>query len=224
MYGRRAKRLLYVKNCDRIADMSREMKLITDKQIDRTCAVFTEMFEDYPLYTEIFGREDGWRKRIYYLFKVEVTRGKRYTYANEDFTAICSIMRPDDKGKEKSMTSLFANPFFSIPFFRAVGRKQAKIALEYANMTEEIAKKYYNPETDCYIKNIGVAKASRGKGLLHAMIDEICEDMPVCLETHDETNVAIYQKLGFILLETVDFHGVNHYFMKRPAKQAESEI
>lgn len=56
------------------------------------------------------------------------------------------------------------------------------------------------------------------------MLDEICGDMPICLETHDETNVAIYQKLGFILLETVDFHGVNHYFMKRPTKTEDTEI
>ena len=200
------------------------MKLIKNNDINRACAVFAEMFEDYPLYSTLLGTEGDLKKKIYYLFKVEVSLGKRYTYANEDFTAICSIIRPDDKGNERSLASLFVNPFFAIRFFKAVSRKEAKIAMEYVSFAEQVSEPFYNPETDCYIKNIGVAKASRGRGLLRTMLDEICGDMPICLETHDETNVAIYQKLGFILLETVDFHGVNHYFMKRPTKQVESEI
>lgn len=204
--------------------MSNQMKLIKNNDINRACAVFAEMFEDYPLYSTLLGTEGDLKKKIYYLFKVEVSLGKRYTYANEDFTAICSIIRPDDKGKEISLASLFVNPFFSIPFFKAVSRKEAKIAMEYVSFAEQVSEPFYNPETDCYIKNIGVAKASRGRGLLHTMLDEICGDMPICLETHDETNVAIYQKLGFILLETVDFHGVNHYFMKRPTKTEDTEI
>lgn len=204
--------------------MSDQMKLIKNNDINRACAVFAEMFEDYPLYSTLLGTEGDLKKKIYYLFKVEVSLGKRYTYANEDFTAICSIIRPDDKGKERSLASLFVNPFFAIPFLKAVSRKEAKIAMEYASFAEQVSEPFYNPETDCYIKNIGVAKASRGRGLLHTMLDEICEDMPICLETHDETNVAIYQKLGFILLETVDFHGVNHYFMKRPTKTEDTEI
>lgn len=204
--------------------MSDQMKLIKNNDINRACAVFAEMFEDYPLYSTLLGTEGDLRKKIYYLFKVEVSLGKRYTYANEDFTAICSIIRPDDKGKERSLASLFVNPFFAIPFFKAVSSKEAKIAMEYVSFAEQVSEPFYNPETDCYIKNIGVAKASRGRGLLHTMLDEICGDMPICLETHDETNVAIYQKLGFILLETVDFHGVNHYFMKRPTKTEDTEI
>lgn len=200
------------------------MKLIKNNDINRACAVFAEMFEDYPLYSTLLGTEGDLKKKIYYLFKVEVSLGKRYTYANEDFAAICSIIRPDDKGKERSLASLFVNPFFVIPFFKAVSRKEAKIAMEYVSVAEQVSEPFYNPETDCYIKNIGVAKASRGRGLLRAMLDEICGDMPICLETHDETNVAIYQKLGFILLETVDFHGVNHYFMKRPTKTEDTEI
>lgn len=204
--------------------MSNQMKLIKNNDINRACAVFAEMFEDYPLYSTLLCTEGDLKKKIYYLFKVEVSLGKRYTYANEDFTAICSIIRPDDKGKERSLASLFVNPFFSIPFFKVVSRKEAKIAMEYVSFAEQVSEPFYNPETDCYIKNIGVAKASRGRGLLHTMLDEICGDMPICLETHDETNVAIYQKLGFILLETVDFHGVNHYFMKRPTKTEDTEI
>ncbi|UKI21518.1 MAG: hypothetical protein L6V83_00555 [Christensenella sp.] len=69
---------------------------------------------------------------------------------------------PDDKGKERSLASLFVNPFFAIPFFKAVSRKEAKIAMEYVSFAEQVSEPFYNPETDCYIKNIGVAKSEQG--------------------------------------------------------------
>lgn len=131
---------------------------------------------------------------------------------------------PRRQGQGKKFGVAVCQSVFAIPFFKAVSRKEAKIAMEYVSVAEQVSEPFYNPETDCYIKNIGVAKASRGRGLLRAMLDEICGDMPICLETHDETNVAIYQKLGFILLATTNIHGINHYFMKRPAKSEDTEI
>lgn len=106
--------------------MSNQMKLIKNNQIDRACAVFTEMFEDYPLYSTLLGTEGDLKKKIYYLFKVEVSLGKRYTYANEDFTAICSIIRPDDKGKERSLAALFANPFLLYRFSKRSAAKKPR--------------------------------------------------------------------------------------------------
>lgn len=189
------------------------MRKIRRNEIDKTCRAFAEMFEDYPLYFALFGKDEKTFERNFYLFKTEVLLAKNYTYANDDFTVICSVKRPSDK--EGDMRRIFANPFFAIPFFKAVGKKQAKIALEYAKTADEVAKRHYDPSTDCYIKNVGVAKSRRGQGLLRKTIDELCKDMPICLETHDEGNVAIYEKLGFKVLETVDFHGAKHYFMKR---------
>lgn len=125
--------------------MINQMKLIKNNDINRACAVFAEMFEDYPLYSTLLGTEGDLKKKIYYLFKVEVSLGERYTYANEDFTAICSIIRPDDKGKERSLASLFVNPFFAIPFFKAVSRKEAKIAMEYVSFAEQVSEPFYNP-------------------------------------------------------------------------------
>lgn len=52
------------------------MKLIKNNDINRACAVFAEMFEDYPLYSTLLGTEGDLKKKIYYLFKVEVSLGK----------------------------------------------------------------------------------------------------------------------------------------------------
>lgn len=60
-------------------------------------------------------------------------------------------------------------------------------------MADEVAKKYYNPKTDCYVKNIGVRKEFRGQGKLKGMLKEFCGDLPIYLETQDENDVAIYK-------------------------------
>lgn len=59
------------------------------------------------------------------------------------------------------------------------------------------AKKYCNPSTDCYIKNVGVDEKARGKGLLGTAVAELCGNMPIYLETHTESKVALYGKTGF---------------------------
>ena len=88
---------------------------------------------------------------------------------------------------------------------------------EYVAFAQGFAEKYYDPATDCDIKNIGVAKSARGKGLLRKALNELCSDMPVYLETHTQENVSLYEHLGFQLLESAPFHGYTHYCMKRPA-------
>ena len=47
------------------------------------------------------------------------------------------------------------------------------------------------------------------------MIDELCGDSPIYLETHSEENVAIYEHMGFKVCEKVEFHGYHHYAMRR---------
>lgn len=114
------------------------MRKIKRNEIDKTCKAFAEMFEDYPLYFALFGKDEKTFERNFYLFKTEVLLAKNYTYANDDFTVICSVKRPSDK--EGDMRRIFANPFFAIPFFKAVGKEQAKIALEYAKPRTKLQK------------------------------------------------------------------------------------
>lgn len=77
------------------------------------------------------------------------------------------------------------------------------------------AKKYCNPSTDCYIKNVGIDEKARGKGLLGTAVAELCGNMPIYLETHTESKVALYGKTGFGLRETSDYHGVPVFAMTR---------
>ena len=103
----------------------------------------------------------------------------------------------------------------SSPQRRATGTRALKLAGEYLRFAEAISAKYYDPAHDAYVKNIGVAACARGQGRLHRMLDELCGDLPVYLETHDENNVAIYEHMGFKVCEVAEFYGYTHYAMHR---------
>lgn len=202
------------------------MEKLKKSQIKKACRVFADIFSEYEAYDVLFGEDKGLRRR-YYLYRLEVYMARDYTYVDEDFGAICSIKKPsklisDENGKvsiqyekEHSCTPLFFNPFFTLAFFKAVGIEQFKAACEYVKMADEAAKFHYNPHTDYYVKNIGVIKSARGQGRLKCMLNEICGDNPIYLETHDINNVEIYKKLGFELMEAIEWRGITHYAMRR---------
>ena len=189
------------------------MEKITRKEIKKASAVFTDIFSEYEAYDVLFGKRNR-LKRMYYLFRAEVFCAQNFTYKDGDFLALCSIKTPSDA--EIELKKAFTNPFFDLAFFLNVGIKQAKIAKQYVEMADSVAQKYYNPQTDCYIKNIGVIEKCRGQGKLKMMLNEICKDMPVFLETQDPNDVAIYKKLGFEVCEIVEWRGITHVAMRRP--------
>lgn len=192
------------------------MEKITRKEIKKASAVFTEIFSEYEAYDVLFGKRNR-LKRMYYLFRAEIFCAQNFTYKDGDFLALCSIKTPSDK--EVELKKAFSNPFFALSFLFNVGFKQVKTAKQYVDMADSVAKKYYNPQTDCYIKNIGVIKQFRGQGKLKNMLNEICKDMPVFLETQDPADVAIYKKLGFQVCEIVEWKGITHVAMRRDASK-----
>lgn len=204
------------------------MEKMKRSQIIKVSKVYADIFSEYEGYDILFGYDKRRFKRRYYLYRLEVYMAKDFTYIDDDFSALCSIKSPSkiqqgEEGNyvivgdmEYSAKPLFFNPFFGIAFFSAVGIKQFKTALEYVDMAEKVAKRHYNPHTDYYIKNIGVIESERGNGKLKKMLNEICGNNPIYLETQDDIDVAIYQKLGFELLETVEWRGIKHYAMRRP--------
>lgn len=195
------------------------MRKIKNNEVKKVCKEFTQTFKSYKAY-EIFFPKKDLNKGVYYFFRFEVSAARNYTYVDGDYDVIASVKKPGDKDCNPALQ--FVNPFFAVAFYVATGNFAISLASEYVSFADKIAKKYYNPLTDCYIKNIGVAERARGKGLLRKAIDELCGDSAVYLETHDEKNVEIYRHLGFELCEVADFHGVNHYAMRRPAKAENS--
>lgn len=189
------------------------MKKIKINEAKKAGEIFAEIFTDYDLYNLIFTKNERQQKRISYFFTYEVYSSLNSTYEFDDFKAIATVVRPGDK--KTNPARLFLNPLYAAKFLFATGIKAIKIGSEYMRFAEKASSKYYNPETDCYIKNIGVIKECRGQGYLRKMVNDLCGEMPVVLETHLESNVTIYEKLGFSIMEIFDFHGKKHYVMKK---------
>ena len=188
------------------------MRKLSTKEIPNACRMLAESFAEYGAYRAILD-EKHFDNGIYWLFRYELHVSSDYNYTDGDTDVVVALKRPGDK--DKSDATFFANPFRAAGFLSAVGRRGISVAREYVAMTEETAAKFYNPDTDCYLKNIGVKKSARGKGLLRKALSELCGDMPIYLETHTEENVAIYRRLGFEVCAEVPFYGFTHYAMKR---------
>lgn len=189
------------------------MRKITKKEAKKAGRIFAGIFSEYDLYDLIFKKDEKQEKRISYFFTYEVYSSLNSTYEFDDFKALATVIKPGER--ETNPLKLFLNPLYALKFLFSTGLKSIRIGKEYMEFAENTSAEYYNPSTDCYIKNIGVIKECRGQGYLKRMIDEICGDMPVILETHLDTNVRIYEKLGFKVLNVKDFHGKKHYVMKR---------
>ena len=190
------------------------MRKISKDELKKTSSLFAEMFSDYTPY-RLFFDDKHLAKGTELLFRCEVFCALNYTYTDENFEVIASVKRPGDK--DRDLTLLLADPRFSFEAMKVGNSRNISLLKEYVAFAQGFAEKYYNPDTDCYIKNIGVAKSARGKGLLRKALNELCSDMPVYLETHTQENVSLYEHLGFQLLESAPFHGYTHYCMKRPA-------
>lgn len=186
------------------------MRKINDDEIIKISEAFTDMFRDYDAY-RLFFDEKHLLSGIRAFFLYEVFTAKNYTYTDGDCAVVASVKLPSDK--DVSSALFFDDPVLSREFFNAVDDKTFALAEEYVDFNKSLAGRHYDPSTDCYVKNIGVKKQARGKGLLRKTLSALCGDRPVYLETHSEENVKIYEKLGFFVVERADFHGVTVFAM-----------
>lgn len=71
----------------------------------------------------------------------------------------------------------------------------------------------------CYLLAIGVLPAGQGNGLASKLMNFVlefnkCNKIPVFLETANPTNVEIYKKKGFKVMNTFEPENIKIYFMK----------
>lgn len=189
------------------------MRKIKPIEIGKVCRLLTDIFADYEAYRLFFPDEKRLARGIEAFFRYEIYASQEYTWVSDDFLSVAAVKCPGDKDRDPKLQ--FLNPVFALSFLSSAGIKAVRLAGEYIRFAEKIAEKYYDPDRDCYIKNIGVAPEARGQGRLRLMTDELCGDMPVYLETHDDKNVRIYEHMGFRVCETAVFHGYTHYAMRR---------
>ena len=189
------------------------MRKIERHEIEKVSKLFAEIFADYEAYRLFFPEEKKLARGIEAFFRYEIYASQLYTWVDNDFLSAAAVKCPGDRDCDPK--ALLFNPIHALSFLTATGTRALKLAGEYLRFAEAISAKYYDPAHDAYVKNIGVAACARGQGRLHRMLDELCGDLPVYLETHDENNVAIYEHMGFKVCEVAEFHGYTHYAMHR---------
>ncbi|MEG2450339.1 MAG: hypothetical protein RSB59_00900 [Clostridia bacterium] len=191
------------------------MKKISSSDMKEVSKMFAEIFSDYPLYKFFFqDNQNPLQKCIYYYFRFSIFERKTFTYVSEDKTCAAIVQSPKDK-KANFLPLLVRNGFFG-RFYHVLGKNSIKVWRAYSDFSKK-ARAEVMQVGDYYIKSIGVVSSARGRGLMHKMIDELCGNAGIVLETHDTRNISLYENIGFKLVQTLDFRGNNHYLMRREA-------
>ena len=103
-----------------------------------------------------------------------------------------------------SLWAMFRGGAFGLPF--AVGLRPFLRLLAYLDHSEKLRKRHIR-RPHWYLQLLGVDPAHHGKGhaasLLRSMLSRLDrEQIPCCLDTENEINVAMYEHFGFRVLES----------------------
>lgn len=195
------------------------MRKIRNDEIEKTARIMAKCFVDYPLYNVFFKDDEKKIKKVFYFFWFRMYTRKNYSYITDDEDVVISYKKPEDK--DISAIGLLFNLKFLFGFLLTVPLSSLKLVSEFGAMEEEYQKIYYNPHTDCYAQAICVLKESRGNGEIFKALKELDDGRPIFCETHTEANRDLYKLIGVKECATGNWHGVNHYVMKKRGQYLE---
>lgn len=197
-----------------------ELLRLTDKHLDEASTAFSEIFRDYPLFSYMV-EDPAARPRIYpYFFRLMVKHTIKFgeAYATSDNMEGIALWLPS----ERSDISLWSNLMNGgIDLLLKAG---IKVAYRSMVFTEFASKLHHEAvvKPHIYLFLIGVKKKHRGKGyssmLMRPMMEHSDhEGLPIFLETHDASNMPIYEYLGFETArhEVIPDSNVDHWAMMR---------
>ncbi|MGJ0629753.1 GNAT family N-acetyltransferase [Xenorhabdus bovienii] len=171
----------------------RELKEISETQLTRCTQTLTRAFDGYSLMRHFLAENDHQQRvRRYqetFLRKVGMTVG--HVWATDDGTAVSIWTAPDIEDAEAVFAPL------SIEFEKIAGSRANVMQASEAIMAKE------RPKFPCWFLGVvAVDPNFQGKGLGRAVIEPGLEraereGLPVFLETSDDKNVKIYERLGF---------------------------
>ena len=197
-----------------------ELLRLSNRHINEASKVFTEAFTDYPLFKHLI-EEPTARPRVYPLiFKLMVKHTVKFGWAygtSENMEGI-ALWLPS----ERSDISLWSNlTNGGIELLIKAGLRIAYRSMIFTEFASKLHHKVIN-EPHIYLFQIGVKKQYRGKGNASKLMKPILayadsEEKSIFLETHDETNLPVYQHYHFetIRHEKIPDSDVNHWTMIR---------
>jgi len=173
-------------------------------EIRKASVILADAFQSDPLWNKIFENEINKSKKyplvsellLRYCFKY----GEIFS-SSENFEGIMALT----PGKFSYMTMWRLIRSYAIfPFMQLGGNVGRRISLAFAPM-ETDRKKYMRQNSFIYLHIIGVSTENQGKGHGGKLLRELNEmsdqaEIPIYLETETETNVKVYKKFGFKIL------------------------
>ncbi|MCC8379861.1 GNAT family N-acetyltransferase [Xenorhabdus sp. PB30.3] len=190
-----------------------ESKEISEIQLTRCIQTLTGAFDGYSLMRH-FLAEDSHQQRVQryletFLRKVGMAVG--HVWATDDGTAVSIWTAPGIEDAASVFVPL------SVEFEKIAGERANIMQASEAIMAKE------RPDFPCWFLGVvAVDPDFQGKGLSRAVIDPGLEraereGFPVFLETSDEKNVRIYERLGFEVTAEypLPFNGPMMYAMLR---------
>lgn len=189
----------------------------------RAAEVVAASFYDYPMFAVYFPDPDK-RTRLlpWYLGNVlncAIRYGEAFTTA--DFSGVIFILPP---GHTKiTLAEYSRNGFFLTPF--RLGLRDYINSQACEKFVADTHEKLMSGQLHYYLWGLtvdpGKKRTGVGTALMQPLLDKADDEkMPVYLETHDQRNVAYYQRTGFELIhqDMIPKYNLDIWCMRREAK------
>jgi ribosomal protein S18 acetylase RimI-like enzyme len=202
--------------------MASEAVRLSEQQLGRATEILVRAFEDYPLMAYAVPAEGRRRRAVGRLYgailRYCVRYGEAYTTAAvEGAAGWLAPDRPFPGFWRMARSGMLAVPFsFGLAGFRRL------------HAVDEVAQDLHHQHgagRHWYLWVIGVDPPSQGTGVARGIVQPVLDradeaGLSCYLETHKETNVPIYRRLGFLVVSQVPVpgHPITVWAMARPPR------
>jgi GNAT superfamily N-acetyltransferase len=197
---------------------------LESSQVKRAAAVVTAAFFDYPMMVHYFPNVKKRQKRLSWYLKNVLRSALRYgeAFVTSDYTGVLFLLPP---GHTRITTKEYIKcGFLFTPL--VMGYRRYKMSDECERFVADTHEQIMNGRRHHYLWGLVTEPKEQRKGIGTALVKIItdkadADGLPIYTETHDEKNVAYYERFGFKLVhtDTIPKHGLDIWCMVREPRE-----
>lgn len=191
-----------------------ELYKLQRSDVPRAAACLKDAFQSDPLWHLVFKDDPNKDQALDAFFTVPLLYGLKFgkVYATSEALEGLAVWVPD---KYANMTLFGLLRSGAMSYATKMNRSTMQNLSIVSNHLGPARKRLMKGLAYDYVTIVGVSSAYQGLGhgkKLMAAIQDDCHsrDRAIYLETETIENVAFYEKLGFHLLDTIEFKKLNH--------------